>query len=177
MEDKMWRGGGKLLPYKGRMPTVGREVFLADGVLLIGDTVLEDQVSVWFGTVMRGDVDSIRIGARTNIQDLSMCHVTAGSFPLNVGSDTTVGHNSILHGCTIGDRVLIGMGSTLLDGAVIEDDVLLGAGSLVPPGARIPSGFLALGRPARVRRELTAADRAEIMGSAAHYMQVAKNYP
>ena len=152
------------------------DAFVAENASITGDVTLGAGASVWFGCVLRGDDAPIRIGAETNIQDLTMCHVTSGSFPLTIGADVTIGHHAVVHGCTVGDRVLVGMGAVVLDGAVIEDDVLLGAGSLVTPGARIPSGVLALGSPAKPKRDLTDEERASLASSAAHYVRVARSY-
>lgn len=174
--DTGWFGGGRVAAYGEHVPRCEGGVFIADGAHVIGDVVLGADASVWFNSVVRGDVHRIRIGARTNVQDLTMCHVTSGTHPLTVGADVTIGHGVIVHGCTIGDRVLVGMGSVVLDGAVIEDDVLLGAGSLVTPGTHIPSGVLALGQPAKARRPLTDEERAALAASAAHYVRVARSY-
>ena len=150
--------------------------------LVIGRVTLEDDVSLWPYVVARGDVNSIRVGARSNIQDLSVLHVThdgpysPGGFPLVIGADVTVGHRCILHASTIGDRCLIGMGSIVMDGAVIEDEVLLGAGSLVAPGKRLASGHLYRGSPVQKIRPLTEQEREMLLYSAAHYMRLKDNY-
>lgn len=168
--------------YLTHLPRLGLGVYLHPSATVIGRVELADYVSVWPGAVIRGDVNFIRIGARSNIQDLSVLHVgspseaQAGGAPLIIGDDVTVGHRAILHGCTVGSRVLIGMGSMVLDHAVIEDEVILGAGSLVPPGKTLKSGRLYLGSPAREVRELTAAEREHLAASAAHYVQVAADY-
>ena len=175
-ERPAWFGGGRVVAYGGHEPRLEGGVFVADGALVIGDVGLGEQSSVWFQAVIRGDVHRIRIGPRTNVQDLTMCHVSSGTHPLTVGADVTVGHRAILHGCAVGDRVLVGMGSIVLDGAVVEDDVLLGAGSLVTPGTRIPTGVLALGRPAKPVRPLRDEERASLLSSAAHYVRVAASY-
>ena len=171
-----WFGAGRVAGWGDATPKLEGDVFVADGAHVIGDVVLGEAASVWFNTVVRGDVHRIRIGPRTNVQDLSMCHVSSGTWPLTIGSDGTLGHRVVVHGCTIGDRVLVGMGSVVLDGAVIGDDVLLGAGSLVTPGTRIPSGVLALGSPAKPKRDLTDEERATIVASAAHYVRIANTY-
>jgi len=158
-----------LYEYLGVRPTLGRDVYVAPSASVIGDVTLGDGASVWFGTVLRGDVMPIVIGARTNIQDGSVVHVTGGRARTHVGDDVTVGHMVLLHGCTVGSRVLVGMGSVLLDECVIEDDVFVGAGSLVTPGTRIPSGSLAMGRPAKVVRALTELDREWIRGAGLAY--------
>jgi len=165
-----------LYEYKGVRPRVGRDAFIAPNATVIGDVVLGDQASVWFGAVVRGDVMPIVIGARTNIQDGSVVHVTTDKAATHVGDDVTVGHMVLLHGCTVGSRVLVGMGSVVLDGAVVEDDSIVGAGSLVTPGTRVPSGFLALGRPARVVRPLTAEDRDWIRYAGVAYLDEGRIY-
>ncbi len=132
--------------------------------------------SVWFNSVLRGDVNAIRIGARTNIQDLSMVHVSYELTDTQIGDDVTIGHNAIIHGCKIGNRCIIGMGSIILDKAEIGDDVLLGAGSIVTEGKKIPSGTKAFGTPAKVVGELTEEERLFLLFSARHYVSLAKTY-
>ena len=161
---------------KGVAPTLGRGVFVAPNASVIGDVVLGDESSVWFGTVLRGDVFPIRIGARTNVQDNAVVHVTGGQAATSVGDDVTIGHMAIVHGCTVGNRCLIGMGSVLLDGAVIEDDCLVAAGSLVAPRMRIPARSLVMGRPAKVIRVLQPADVAHIREAGALYVGYARDF-
>ncbi|MGH8307483.1 MAG: gamma carbonic anhydrase family protein [Gammaproteobacteria bacterium] len=168
--------------YQGEMPAVGRGVYVDDTALVIGQVALGDDVSLWPYTVARGDVNSIRIGARSNIQDQSVLHVThdgpysPGGFPLAIGEDVTVGHKCLLHACSIGGRCLIGMGAIVMDGAVIESDVLLGAGSLVSPGKRLESGHLYRGSPVRKIRPLTDLEREMLHYSAAHYVRLKNRY-
>ena len=163
-------------PYLDHVPSLGVDVYLHDSAQLIGDVTLGDDCSVWCNAVVRGDVNRIVVGRGTSIQDLSMCHVThrsagkpAGS-PLVIGDYVTVGHAAILHGCTIGNECLVGMGSIVMDDAVLEDRVMLGAGSLVPPGKRLRSGFLYVGSPARQARALTDKERAYFSYSASNYV-------
>jgi carbonic anhydrase/acetyltransferase-like protein (isoleucine patch superfamily) len=132
--------------------------------------------SVWFGAVVRGDVNHIRIGARTNLQDHTVVHVTGGTHPTIVGDDVTLGHRVTLHGCTVKDRCLVGIGAVVMDGAVVGEDAMVGAGSLVPPGMVVPPGMLALGSPAKVKRELTREEIAYFRTSAAHYAAYAEQY-
>lgn len=165
-----------VLPYRGVLPTVAPDAFVADNATLIGDLVIGAESSIWFGAVLRGDVMPLRIGARTSIQDNCVVHATGGWADTIVGDDCTVGHGVILHGCTVGDRVLVGMGSTVLDGAEIGSDTLLGAGSLVTTEARIPSGVLAVGRPAKVVRELRPADLERIREAAALYVGYGREF-
>src|SRR5580658_10537233 len=122
-----------------KRPSVGRDVFIAEGARVIGDVTLGDEAGIWFNTVLRGDYMPIRIGARTNIQDNSVVHITAGTFGTTVGDDVTVGHSAIIHACTVGNSCLIGMGATVLDGAVIGARSLVGANSLVPQGFTCPA--------------------------------------
>lgn len=171
-----------LRTYQQYQPTVGARVYVDESAVVIGRVTLADDVSVWPGTVMRGDVNWISIGARSNVQDACVCHVThdgpntPGGFALTVGEDVTVGHRVVLHGCTVGSRVLVGMGAIVMDGAVIEDDVLLAAGALVPQGRRLESGKLYAGVPARPVRELSAGERESLRYSAAHYVRMKDTY-
>ena len=153
---------GLVRAFGGVTPTLGEGAFVAETAAVIGDVALGPGSSVWYGSVLRGDVAPIRVGARSNIQDLSMVHGTTNLSSTTLGDEVTVGHRVILHGCTIGDRVLVGMGSIVLDLAVIESDVVLGAGSLVTPRSRLESGWLYLGSPAKKVRRLNDADRAMI---------------
>lgn len=164
------------IPFEGHEPNLGRNVFIAQGASVIGQVTMGDDSSVWYGCVIRGDVNTIHIGARTNIQDLSVIHVNAETHPTVIGSDVTVGHRAILHGCTIEDHVLIGMGAIILDGAHIGAYSFIGAGSLVTPNRRIPPGSMVLGSPAQVARELSEIERQRIDLSAAHYVDLASRY-
>jgi carbonic anhydrase/acetyltransferase-like protein (isoleucine patch superfamily) len=150
-------------PYNGMTPALGPRTFVAPDAVIVGDVTSGADVSFWFQTVTRGDVNSIRIGAETNIQDGAVLHVTHETHPLVLGEGVVVGHAAVLHGCTIGDQALIGIGARVLDGAVIESGAQVGAGAVVSPGTVIPSGWLALGVPARPVRELTAAE-ADVIG-------------
>ncbi len=161
---------GVIVRYGRTLPEVAGDAFIAPNATLIGDVQVGAESSVWFGAVVRGDVMPIRIGARTSIQDNSVLHATGGWAETVVGDDCTVGHAVVLHGCTVRDRVLVGMGSIVLDGAEIGSDTILGAGSLVTTRAKIPSGVLALGRPAKPVRELRDEDLARIREAAALYV-------
>src|SRR5579859_6274035 len=134
-------------PFAGKQPRIGARVFIADNAALIGDVEIGDDVSIWYGVVLRGDVNHIRIGARTNIQDNSVLHVDQGTAPAIIGDEVTVGHSATVHGCTIGRGSLIGIGSTVLSHAVIGDFALIGAGALVPEGMNVPPRTLVLGVP------------------------------
>jgi len=165
-----------LRTFKGRSPRVHASCFVEDSAQLVGDVELGEASSVWFNCVLRGDVHAIRIGRRTNIQDLSLVHVTGERFGTTIGDDVTVGHHVTLHGCTLGNRILIGMGAILLDGSSVADDAMVAAGALVTPGTHIPSGMLALGSPARVVRPLTEAERAFLVISARNYVRTAADH-
>jgi gamma-carbonic anhydrase len=165
-----------LFPYKGLMPSVHPSVFIADGAKIIGDVVVGDQSSVWFNAVIRGDVNSIRIGSRTNIQDNSVLHVTTDTAPTHIGSDVTIGHSAVLHGCAIADGCLIGMGAILLDGVVVRKHSMVAAGSMVLEGFEVPEGMLVAGVPAKVKRPLREEEKEYLFRSAANYVKYVKNY-
>ncbi|MFD1008781.1 gamma carbonic anhydrase family protein [Oceanisphaera ostreae] len=171
-----------LKPYNGITPTLASRVFVEASAVLYGDITLGEDSSIWPLVVARGDVNVIRIGARSNIQDGSVLHVSRPSatlpdgLPLLIGDDVTVGHKAMLHACTIGNRVLIGMGAIVLDGADIGDDVIVGAGSLIPPGKQLESGYLYVGSPARKMRPLTVEEKAFLPESAANYVQLKNEY-
>ena len=162
--------------YKGVTPTIADSVFIEDTAVIVGDVVIEADSSVWFHSVVRGDVNSIRIGRRTNVQDLSLLHVTHETYPLILGDDVTVGHHVVLHGCTIQNRVLVGMGAVLMDGVVVGDDCIIGAGALVTEHTKIPPGSLVIGSPARVTRPLREAELAWLKESAQNYVNYARDY-
>jgi carbonic anhydrase/acetyltransferase-like protein (isoleucine patch superfamily) len=162
--------------YDGKQPRIGRGVFLAETCAVIGEVTIGDDSSVWYSTVLRGDVMAIRIGARTSMQDGTIVHTTSGRFGADVGNDCTIGHGVILHGCTVEDGCLIGMGSTILDGARIGTGSLVGAGALVTPGTDIPAGSLVLGSPARVVRPVNQKEREQIEYGAAHYVELSRRY-
>ncbi len=165
-----------LYEHKGVRPQLGKNVFIAPNATVIGDVVLGDEASVWFGAVIRGDVFPIRFGARTNVQDGSVVHVTGGRAATTVGDDVTIGHMVLLHGCTVGNRCLIGMGSIVLDGAEIGDECLIAAGSLVAPRTVIPAGSMVMGRPAKVVRPLKDADLAMVREAGALYVGYAQTF-
>jgi carbonic anhydrase/acetyltransferase-like protein (isoleucine patch superfamily) len=165
-------------PYQGITPKLGERVFVDPSAVVLGDVEIGDDSSVWPLVVIRGDMHRIRIGRCSSIQDGSVLHIThAGpynpdGFPLIIGDHVTVGHQAMLHGCTIGNRVLVGMGAMIMDGAVVENEVIVGAGSLVPPGKTLKSGYLYVGRPAKPQRELTEQERAFFTYTAENYSRL-----
>lgn len=162
--------------FQGIKPKIAESVFIEATAVVIGDVVIGEDCSVWFNSVIRGDVNYIRLGDRTNVQDLCMLHVTHDTAPLVIGNDVTIGHNVVLHGCTIKDRVLIGMGAIIMDGAVIGEDCVVGAGALVTEGTIVPPKSLILGSPAKVKRPVTAKELAWIKESAQNYIKYARQY-
>jgi len=162
--------------FQGTKPTIPTSCFIEETGVVIGDVVLGEHCSVWFHAVIRGDVHYIRIGDRTNVQDLCILHVTHDTHPLIIGNEVTIGHAVILHGCTIKDRVLIGMGAIVMDGAVIGEDSVVGAGALVVEGMIVPPKSVILGSPARIRRAVSEAELAWIKESAENYVKYADLY-
>ncbi|MGO1298351.1 MAG: gamma carbonic anhydrase family protein [Vibrio sp.] len=162
--------------YQGISPQLGKDVYIDESAVIVGDIHLGDDTSIWPLVAARGDVNHIRIGERTNIQDGSVLHVTHKNadnpvgHPLLIGNDVTVGHKVMLHGCTIHDRVLVGMGTIVLDGVIIESDVMIGAGSLVPPGKTLQSGYLYMGSPVKQARPLTEKELTFLRQSAQNYV-------
>ncbi|MEM0910112.1 MAG: gamma carbonic anhydrase family protein [Pseudomonadota bacterium] len=168
--------------YKGVLPTIGERVFVEETSILYGDIKIDEDSSIWPLVAARGDVNKIRIGKRTNIQDGSVLHVTRQSasnpngYPLIIGDDVTVGHLCMLHGCTLGDRILVGMGAVIMDGAVVQDDVFVGAGSLVAPNKTLESGFLYVGNPAKKVRPLKEKEMEFLTQSANNYVELKNDY-
>ncbi|MGM0594550.1 MAG: gamma carbonic anhydrase family protein [Pseudomonadota bacterium] len=171
-----------LRPYKGITPTLKPSAYVDEAAVVIGDVELATDSSVWPMAVVRGDVNTIRIGERSNVQDGAVLHVThdhpgaPGGFSLIIGDEVTIGHNVTLHGCTIGNRCLVGMGATVLDGATLEEGVLLAAGSLVPPGKTLEGGYLWLGSPVKKGRPLTQEEWDRFSYSARHYARLKDEY-
>lgn len=168
--------------FQGKQPVIGDGVFIDESAVVIGDVSLGADSSVWPQAVIRGDMHRIRIGERCSIQDGSVLHIThAGPFnadgwPLTLGDDVTVGHRAVLHGCEIGDQVLIGNGAIVMDGAIIEDRVVVGANALVPPGKRLQSGFLYIGSPSKVARQLSQKELAFFDYTAKNYVKLKNQY-
>ena len=165
-----------IITYQGKSPRVHDSVFVAEGARIIGDVEIEEASSVWFNAVIRGDVHYIRVGKRTNIQDNCVLHVTQQKYPCIIGSDVTIGHNAIVHACTVGDFCLIGMGSIILDNAKIGELSLVAAGSLVLENFEVPKGMLAAGVPARLKRPLSAKEKKWLKQSALNYTEYAAVY-
>lgn len=168
--------------YKGITSTYDNSVYIDESSVLVGDITLGKDSSVWPLVAARGDVNYIRIGERTNIQDGSVLHLTRASksnpdgYPLIIGDDVTVGHKVMLHGCQLGNRILVGMGAIVMDNAIVEDDVIIGGGSLVPPNKRLESGYLYVGSPVKQARPLTEQERAFLKVSADNYVQLKDEY-
>lgn len=162
--------------FRGQTPRIHGSAFVDPSVIVIGDVEVGEDSSIWPGCVVRGDVESIRIGRRTNLQDLTLVHVTSNKHPTSIGDDVTVGHRVILHGCTVKDRVLVGMGAILMDGVVVGEDCIVGAGALLSPGTQVPPGSLILGSPGRVKRPISAEERAFLRESAARYVGYASEH-
>jgi gamma-carbonic anhydrase len=163
-------------PYAGKSPRLHESAFAVDGAVVIGDVEIGPESSLWFGAIVRGDVNAIRIGARTNVQDYSVLHVTSRTHPTTVGDDVTLGHRVTLHGCTVKDRCLVGIGAIVMDGAVVGEDSIVGAGSLVPPGMVVPPRTLAVGAPAKVKRDLRPEELEHLLRSARNYVGYARQY-
>ncbi len=169
-------------PYKGIYPTLSEGVYVDESAVLVGDIHIGKDSSIWPLVAARGDVNHIRIGARTNIQDGCVLHVTRTSFdddegfPLTIGDDVTLGHRAMLHGCTLGNRILVGMAAVIMDGAVVGDDVIIGGGALIAPGKHLESGYLYVGSPARRMRALNDSEKDFLKESAANYVVLKNDY-
>lgn len=168
--------GGVLRPYRTILPTVHPTAFVDESAQIIGDVQIGAESSVWMNCVVRGDVNIIRIGSRTNIQDGTIVHVMRETHPTVIGDDVTVGHGAIVHGCTIENRCLIGMGAVLLNGCHIGTGSIIAAGALVPEGMVVPPGSMVMGMPAKVRRTLTPEEDASIAWYAANYVRYRLDY-
>lgn len=171
-----------LKSFQNQAPIVGNNVYIDDSAVVIGAVVLGDDVSIWPTAVVRGDVEKITIGHKTNVQDGAVLHVShQGKFserghPLSIGTDVTIGHRAVIHGCTVGNYCLIGIGAIIMDDAVLEDYVMLGAGSLVPPNKRLESGYLYVGSPAKQSRPLSESEKEFLRYSASHYVSLKNLY-
>lgn len=165
-----------LLPYGERFPEIADSAFIAPRATVIGDVVIGPKSSVWFGCTLRGDVNSIRIGARSNIQDGTVIHVTRGGHATHIGDDVLVGHTCIIHACTLESGSFVGMGATVMDGAVVESGAMVAAGALVTPGKRVPRGELWAGNPAKFKRPLSEEEMAGFKAQTDHYVRMAESY-
>ncbi len=165
-----------IFPFGGSQPLVAKGAFIAPGAVLIGQVEIAAEASIWFGCVLRGDVNAIRVGARSNLQDGTIVHVTSRGHATSVGADVTVGHRCILHACELQDRAFVGMGATLLDGSVVETGAMLAAGSLLTPGKVVPAGQLWGGRPARFMRVLSVAEIDGFRNATERYVLLAQEY-
>lgn len=168
--------GPLILAYRGQLPRVDPEAWLAPGAVVIGDVEIGSGSSVWFGSVVRGDFHYIRIGERTNLQDQCVVHVTRERFPAVLGDEVTVGHRAVVHGCHVGDGALVGIGAVVLDGAVIGEEALVGAGAVVTPGSKVEPRTLVVGTPARPVRVLRDAEVAEQRERVLGYVRDARSY-
>jgi carbonic anhydrase/acetyltransferase-like protein (isoleucine patch superfamily) len=165
-----------LRAFRGRVPAVHPTAFVDDSAQIIGDVEIGAESSVWMNAVVRGDVNDIRIGARTNVQDGTVIHVMHDTHPTRIGDDVTIGHSAVVHGCTVEDRVLLGMGAILLNGAVVGHDSIVAAGALVAEGTVVPPRSLVMGVPAKVRRSLTDTEVESVRESAANYVRYRLDY-
>jgi carbonic anhydrase/acetyltransferase-like protein (isoleucine patch superfamily) len=165
-----------LIEYNGKSPQIGEDVFIAENASIVGDVIIGDRSSVWYQSVLRGDLMPVRVGQETNIQDGSILHVTHDQWPCIVGSRVTIGHGAIIHACTIEDECLIGMGAVILDDAVVETHSLVAAGSVVRPGFRVPSGQLVAGNPAVLKRALSEREIEGIRFSVREYLKLSADY-
>lgn len=171
-----------LAAYKGISPTIPSSCYVDNSAVIYGDVELKEDASIWPLVAARGDVNHIRIGARTNVQDGTVLHVTRTSekfpqgFPLIIGDDVTIGHKCMLHGCVLGSRILVGMGAIIMDGAVVQDDVFIGAGTLVPPNKILESGFLYVGNPMQQKRKLSEGEITFLKQSALNYTKLKDEY-
>ncbi|WP_288900777.1 gamma carbonic anhydrase family protein [uncultured Sneathiella sp.] len=165
-----------IIPFKGVTPEIAEDAFIAPSADVIGDVVIGEKSSIWFNCVVRGDVHSIRIGKRSNIQDGTVIHVSGGTHSTTIGDDVLVGHNCLIHGCTLENGSFVGMGAVILDGVVVESGAMVAAGALVTPGKRVPSGELWGGSPAKCLRKLTEEQQANLTGGAKHYAELGQTY-
>lgn len=165
-----------ILPYRGITPKIDPDAFIAPGARIIGDVEIGAGSSIWYNVVVRGDVNHVRIGARTNVQDGSVIHVSSGGFSTEIGEDVLIGHLALVHACTLHDRAFVGFGAVVMDGCVIESDAMLAAGAMLTPGKRIPSGQLWSGRPARFMRDLSPEDMAGNQKGVAAYVEIGREH-
>lgn len=173
--DQKTIGDGMIRDFEGKRPQIDKSVFVAENAIVIGNVTIAPYASVWFQSVIRGDINSIRIGEYTNVQDFCMIHVPSDK-SADIGQYVTVGHRALLHGCKVGNNCLIGMGSIIMDGVEIGDNCIVGAGSLVTQGTIVPAASLVLGSPAKVKKGLTPEEILQIKESAIHYFEYSRKY-
>ncbi len=174
--DKPTSSGGVILPYEGVLPRIADDAFIAPTAVVAGDVEIGSETGVWFGCVLRADVNTIRVGARTNIQDGTIVHVDSRRYSTTIGDDITIGHNAVIHACILENGCFIGMSATVMDGAVVESGAMVAAGALVIPGKRVPAGELWAGCPAKRLRDVTAAEAAHFPDVIDEYVMLARNY-
>jgi len=174
MSNSPWPG--LIMPYRGVVPVIDADAFIAPNAVIVGDVEIGSKSSIWFNCVVRGDTNSIRIGARSNIQDGTVIHVDSATYGVVIGDDVTVGHMALIHACTVEDGAMIGMSATAMDGSVVESGAILAAGALLSPGKRVPAGQMWAGTPARFVRDVTEKDKALIAYIAPHYVDLAGDY-
>lgn len=165
-----------ILPYRDKFPVIHPSAFIADNAVIVGDVEIGEEASIWYGCVIRGDVGDIKIGARSNVQDLTMIHCTHNFKGTHIGDDVTIGHSAILHACDVHSGGFVGMGSLILDGVVIESKAMVGGGSLVTSHKTVKKGELWAGRPAKILRELTEKDYEHMAWNSAHYVRLSREY-
>lgn len=168
--------GAHVLPFRGIWPRIAPDVFVAPGASIIGDVEIGEGAGIWFGCILRGDVERIRVGARTNIQDGTVVHIARKQGPTSIGAEVTIGHMALIHACVLEDGCFVGMGATVLDHAVVETGAMVAAGAMVTPGKRVPKGELWAGRPARFMRALGPEDEALLRDTVTNYARLAAEY-
>lgn len=163
-------------PHHGVSPTIADSAFIAETAVIIGEVEIAEDASIWYGAVLRGDGNYIKVGARTNVQDGCIVHINSGLYPCLIGADITIGHGAIIHACTLEDECFVGMGAIVLDGAVVERHAMVAAGALVSPGKRVPAGELWAGNPAKKLRDLRPEDIAGFKASVTGYVDLSKTF-
>jgi carbonic anhydrase/acetyltransferase-like protein (isoleucine patch superfamily) len=172
----MSSAGPLILPWNDTLPTIAADAFIAPNATVIGDTKIASEASIWFNVVLRGDVNYIRVGARTNIQDGSVVHVASNAQPTIIGCDVLIGHMAMIHACTLEDGCFVGMSATIMDGAVVETEAMVAAGALIPPGKRVGTGQLWAGTPAKYIRDLSSEEKASFPSQIQRYVDLGQRY-
>jgi carbonic anhydrase/acetyltransferase-like protein (isoleucine patch superfamily) len=176
MDHLLPAGSGSVLPFKGVWPTIGADVFIAPNAFVVGQVTIEDGANLWFNVVVRGDDHWVRIGKRTNVQDGAIIHVFKDAHPTDIGADVTIGHGAILHGCTIEDGAMVGIGAIVLDGSLVESEAMVAAGAVVSPGKRIKRRELWAGCPAKLVREVKPEELEFMRVNAPNYCELGQEY-